>query len=35
MKFNLDNLVVEYDKLSEEMSNPEVLKDRKKAREVA
>lgn len=35
MKFNLDNLVVEHEKLSEEMSNPEVLKDRKKAREVA
>ncbi len=35
MEFNLDNLVVEYDKLSEDMANPEVLKDRKKAREVA
>lgn len=35
MKFNLDNLVVEHEKLSNDMANPEILKDRKKAREVA
>jgi peptide chain release factor 1 len=35
MKFNLDNLVEEYNKLEEELSNPEVFKDQKKVREVS
>lgn len=35
MKFNLDNLVAEYDKLQEELANPEVFKDQKKVRELS
>lgn len=35
MKFNLDNLVLEYDKLQEELANPEVFKDQKKVRELS
>lgn len=35
MKFNLDNLVTEYEKLQEELSNPEVFKDQKKVRELS
>jgi peptide chain release factor 1 len=35
MKFNLDNLVVEYTKLEEELANPEVFKDQKKVKEVS
>lgn len=35
MKFNLDNLLSEYDKLNEELSNPEVFKDQKKVRELS
>lgn len=32
MKFNLENLVIEYKKLEEELSNPEVFKDQKKVK---
>ncbi len=35
MKFNLDNLVLEYNKLEEELAKPEVFKDQKKVREVS
>ena len=35
MKFNLDNLVVEFEKLEQELSNPEIFKDQKKVREVS
>lgn len=35
MKFNLDNLVLEYEKLQEELANPEVFKDQKKVRELS
>lgn len=35
MKFNLDNLVIEYNKLEEELANPEVFKDQKKVKEIA
>lgn len=35
MKFNLDNLVEEYAKLEEELSNPEIFKDQKKVRELS
>lgn len=35
MKFNLDNLLSEYDKLQEELSNPEVFKDQKKVRDLS
>lgn len=35
MKFNLDNLVLEYEELEKKMSNPEIFKDQKKMREVA
>ncbi len=35
MKFNLDNLVLEYNKLEEELAKPEVFKDQKKVKEVA
>lgn len=35
MKFNLDNLLSEYDKLQEELSNPEIFKDQKKVRELS
>lgn len=35
MKFNLDNLVEEYNKLEEELSNPEIFKDQKKVRELS
>lgn len=35
MKFNLDNLVLEYEELEKKMSDPEVFKDQKKMREVA
>ncbi len=35
MKFNLDSLVLEYNKLEEELANPEVFKDQKKVKEVA
>jgi peptide chain release factor 1 len=35
MKFNLDNLVLEYDKLQEELLNPEIFKDQKKIRELS
>ena len=33
--FNLDNLVLEYEKLEQELSNPEIFKDQKKVREVS
>jgi peptide chain release factor 1 len=35
MKFNLDNLVAEYEELDKKMSNPEIFKDQKKIKEVA
>lgn len=35
MKFNLENLVLEYEKLEMELSNPEIFKDQKKVREVS
>ncbi len=35
MKFNLENLLLEYDKLQEELANPEVFKDQKKVRELS
>jgi peptide chain release factor 1 len=35
MKFNLDNLVEEYNKLDEELANPEIFKDQKKVRELS
>lgn len=35
MKFNLDNLVAEFKKLEEELSNPEIFKDQKKVRDVS
>ncbi len=35
MKFNLDNLVVEFESLEEKLSDPDVFKDQKKVREVA
>lgn len=35
MKFNLDNLVLEYEELEKKMSDPEIFKDQKKMREVA
>jgi peptide chain release factor 1 len=35
MKFNLDNLVKEYEELEKRMSDPEVFKDQKKIKEVA
>lgn len=33
--FNLDSLVVEYEKLEQELSNPDIFKDQKKVREVS
>lgn len=35
MKFNLDNLVIEYSELEAKMADPEIFKDQKKMREVA
>lgn len=35
MKFNLENLVLEYEQLEQELSNPEIFKDQKKVREVS
>jgi len=35
MKFNLDNLVTEYENLENKLSDPEIFKDQKKVREVA
>lgn len=35
MKFNLDNLVAEYQRLEQELSNPEVFKDQKKVKELS
>lgn len=35
MKFNLDNLVLEYNKLEEELANPEIFKDQKKVKEIS
>ena len=35
MKFNLDNLVEEFEKLEKELANPEIFKDQKKLREVS
>ena len=35
MKFNLDNLVKDYDNLTQELSNPEVFKDQKKVRDLS
>jgi peptide chain release factor 1 len=35
MKFNLDNLVNEFEELEKKLSDPEIFKDQKKVREVA
>lgn len=35
MKFNLDNLVLEYKNIEQELSNPEIFKDQKKVREIS
>jgi len=35
MKFNLDNLVVEYNRLESDLANPDIFKDQKKVKEVA
>ncbi|MBS9775446.1 peptide chain release factor 1 [Candidatus Gracilibacteria bacterium] len=35
MKYNLDSLVAEYEKLEAELSDPEIFKDQKKVRQVA
>ncbi|MDR2411617.1 MAG: PCRF domain-containing protein [Candidatus Peribacteria bacterium] len=35
MKFNLDNLVTEYEELGQKISNPEIFKDQKKIKEIA
>lgn len=35
MKYNLDNLVTEFENLEKEMSDPEIFKDQKKIREVS
>jgi len=35
MKFNLDNLVTEYEELENSLADPEIFKDQKKVREVA
>lgn len=35
MKFNLDNLVAEYESLEQELTNPEIFKDQKKVKDIA
>ena len=35
MKFNLDNLVAEFEELEKKLSDPEIFKDQKKVREVS
>lgn len=35
MKFNLDNLLLEYERLEQDLSNPEVFKDQKKVKELS
>jgi len=35
MKFNLDNLVLEYEELEKKLSDPEIFKDQKKVKEVS
>ncbi len=35
MKFNLDNLVAEYEELEQKLSDPEIFKDQKKIKEVS
>jgi peptide chain release factor 1 len=35
MKFNLDNLVTEYEELEKKMADPEIFKDQKKMKEIA
>jgi protein subunit release factor A len=35
MKFNLDNLVKEYEDLEKQLSDPEIFKDQKKVRQVS
>lgn len=35
MKFNLDNLVVEFEDLEQKLSNPDIFRDQKKVREIA
>jgi len=35
MKFNLDNLVKEFESLEESLTNPEIFKDQKKVKEVS
>ncbi|MBT3729225.1 hypothetical protein HOF65_01645 [bacterium] len=35
MKFNLDNLVSEYEELENKLGDPDIFKDQKKVREVS
>jgi peptide chain release factor 1 len=35
MKFNLDNLVAEFEELEQKLGNPDIFKDQKKVREVS
>jgi len=35
MKFNLDNLVAEYEDLENKLGDPEIFKDQKKVRDVS
>ena len=35
MKFNLDNLVIDYEKIQQELTNPEIFKDPKKVKELS
>ena len=35
MKFNLDNLVEEFNELEQSLGNPDIFKDQKKVREVS
>ena len=35
MRFNLDNLVIEFENLEKELSNPDIFRDQKKVREVS
>ena len=35
MKYNLDNLVIEFENLEKKMADPEIFKDQKKIREVS
>jgi len=35
MKYNLDNLVGEYEELEKQLSDPEIFKDQKKVKDVS